>query len=366
MSQTPRVAVAVIGWNHAKFLRQTVAALRTVQYPAARWHFFLIDNASSDDTVYLATHELLDLEVGTIRHSPLSASLHALQENIGFAGGANYAIAAARAAHCDYLYLLNPDTEVTPAFLHEIVAVMEADATIGVAQSLLVLADEPAVMNSWGNEVHYLGFSFCGGHRVPLARARKRLTVHDIPSASGAGMMLRLSALDAVGTFHEQLFAYHEDVDISWRLRLGGYRVVLAPRSVVRHRYEFSRSIKKYYFMERNRMLVHLKNLKIKTLVLLAPAAIAMELGLWLFSFRGGWWREKARAYSYLLNSKHLAGFLSARRAVQNIRTVNDRSIVEFFSATLRYQDMRNVVWDYVANPLFALYWYLVRWIIRW
>lgn len=366
MRSIGRIAVLTVSWNHAAFLRTLVASLHSVSYP--NWEFILVDNASRDDSSYVAKNELLDLERGVIRGTEVPARLVELPTNIGFAGGMNQGIALAKASGCEYVFLLNPDAEATPTVLTEAILMLESDSTIGAVQPLILLADDRNRVNSWGNEMHYLGFGFCGGHRELLAgkAAEAHLVPHDIPSASGAAMFLRISALANVGVFDEQIFAYHEDADLSWRLRLGGFRVVLAPRSVVLHHYEFSRSIKKFYFMERNRFLVHIKNLKIRTLLLLLPASILMEFGLWFFAIRSGWWREKLRAYGYFLNPKNVVRIMRSRRVVQSKRIIPDRDIVRYFSPTLRYQDMRNRLWDYVGNPIFATYWYLVRGIVRW
>jgi len=95
-------------------------------------------------------------------------------------------------------------------------------------------------------------------------------------------MLIRTSCLRAIGNLDEELFAYHEDLEFSWRARLAGWRVLLAPESVVWHKYEFSRSVQKWYWMERNRFLVTGWLYSIPTLIVLLPALIVTELALWL------------------------------------------------------------------------------------
>lgn len=358
MKETPRVAVIIVSWNHGRFLRETFRSLASVDYPREAWKVFLVDNASTDDTNSLA-RELIDWS----RDSFLP-----LSENTGFTGGNNFAVKQAMQEGFEYVYLLNPDTAVQPNFLSEAIRVAESDPAIAMAQSRLMLADEPTKLNSWGNEVQFLGFSFCGGYRVSAdsREAVEKLVVRDIAAASGAAVLIKCAMLRLVGLFDDELFAYHEDVDLSWRMRLAGFRVVLAPESIVYHRYEFSRSIKKFYFMEKNRWLVHFKNLRLATLVLLAPAMVVMELGLWFYAFRSGWWREKARAYGYFLSRKNWWKLLASRRLVQKHRSVSDRFIIRFFSPSIKYQEIANPLWDYFGNPIFAVYWFIVRLIIFW
>ncbi|MBI4133775.1 glycosyltransferase family 2 protein [Candidatus Uhrbacteria bacterium] len=368
MARLPRVAVITVSYNHARFLRDTFQSCAAVTYPRDLWKIFLVDNASTDETVTLARTELIDETRGLTRAGNISAIFIASPTNTGFTGGNNLAIRQALAEGFEYVYLLNPDTAVEPDFLEQAVRVAEQDPAIGMVQSRLVLAQDKSLLNSWGNEVHYLGFSFCGGYRVPIEsqEAVEHLRVRDIPAASGAAMLLKVAVLRLVGLLDDELFAYHEDVDLSWRMRLAGFRVVLAPESVVYHKYEFSRSIRKFYFMEKNRFLVHLKNLRVGTLILLAPALIVMELGLWLYAARSGWWREKARAYRYFFSLTNLRKLAASRRESQRLRVKSDRAVVRMFSPRISYQELPNPLWEYVGNHMFALYWYLVRSCIFW
>ncbi|OGL72382.1 hypothetical protein A3D72_00930 [Candidatus Uhrbacteria bacterium RIFCSPHIGHO2_02_FULL_57_19] len=363
---TPRVSIIIVSYNHARYLRACFASLEKIDYPRDCLQITLVDNKSADDTVRLAQTELLDSSLQrTI--SGLPARLIASPTNTGFAGGNNMAMREAIEAGFDYVFLLNPDTEVEPTFLTEAVKMAESDSKIAAVQPLLLLHPDTDRINSIGNAIHFLGFGYCQGYREKWDPRRiPELDGRDIATASGAGVLFRCESLRKVGLFDETLFAYHEDLDLSWRLRLAGFRVVLAPKSVVYHKYEFSRSIKKYYWMERNRYLVHAKNLKIPTLLLIAPAMILMEIGLWLFAFRSGWWREKTRVAAWLWNPLNWPPILRARRQIQKTRVIPDRDIVKYFTAEISYQEISNPLLKYVGNPLMKLYWAIVRPLIRW
>lgn len=363
---TPRVSIIIVSYNHARYLRACFGSLDKIDYPRDRVQVTLVDNKSSDDTVRLAQTELFDPSLQRTAGG-LSARLVASEINTGFAGGNNLAMREAMEAGFDYVFLLNPDTEVEPVFLTEAVKMAESDPKIGAVQPLLLLHPDTDRVNSIGNAIHFLGFGYCQGYREKWNPARiPELDGRDIAYASGAGVLIRTDVLRRVGLFDETLFAYHEDLDLSWRLRLAGYRVVLASKSVVYHKYEFSRSIKKYYWMERNRYIVHAKNLKWGTLFLIAPAMILMEIGLWLFAFRSGWWREKIRVMAYLWNPAHWIQITQAHRQIQKTRVVPDRDIVKFFTAEISYQEIANPLLKYVGNPLLKLYWAIIRPLIRW
>ena len=97
------------------------------------------------------------------------------------------------------------------------------------------------------------------------------------------------------------------------------------------------------------------------TLLLVAPAFLVMELGLWLFAFRGGWWREKAKAYGYFFTREHLSKLSAARKRAQSARKISDREATALFTGRILFQQMQPKLLTRVANPVFAAYWAFVR-----
>ncbi|TAL19598.1 glycosyltransferase family 2 protein [Patescibacteria group bacterium] len=355
-----KIAVIILSYNHEQFLRDLFASLGRLSYPRESLKIFFLDNASADGSAALAPRLLAELN---FEHEFIEK-----KENLGFAGGNNLCIRRALDESFDFVYLLNPDTEVEPDFLERAAAAM-GDTSVGAAQSLLLMGDDHQVINSVGNAFHYLGFGYCLGYRdrrdSPVY-AQLASKMPEITYASGAGVLLRAGALRQVGLFDETLFAYHEDADLSLRLFLAGWRIVLAPRSVVYHHYQFSRSIKKYYWMERNRFIVLWKCLRLRTLLLVLPMQLVLEAGLLLFSFRTGWWREKLRACVWFLNPHNLAALWRSRRAIQKSRRLPDRELARRFTSVISYQEIDNILLRRIGNPLMTAYWRAVRPLIRW
>jgi hypothetical protein len=149
-----------------------------------------------------------------------------------------------------------------------------------------------------GNEIHFLGFGYCGSYRA--RRAEVPDDAREIAFASGASVLLRAAALREVGAFDETLFMYQEDQDLGIRLRLAGWRARVAPRSIVWHHYAFTRSPRKFFWLERNRYLVLAKNLTARSLLVLAPFLVIAELALLPVALAGGWLPEKVRAWKAL------------------------------------------------------------------
>lgn len=356
---TPFVDVAVVLWRSAPYTEALFQGLETLDYPrdAVRIHF--VDNGCGDGSLDAVRAEMRRRE----GHLP-PIVIHEPGVNTGFSGGNNLVIKHAIEEGHPYVYLLNPDAEFEPGALREAVRVAESDPTIGSVQSLLVLQQEPGTVNAWGNEIHALGFGYCAGYKAPRASAPRGTT--EIAYASGAGALYRTAALRKIGLLDEVLFAYHEDLDLGWRLWLAGYRNVLASESVVRHRYEFSRSIAKWYWMERNRWLVILKNYRLGTLAVLFPFLVAAEFGLLLFSVPGGWWKEKLRTYLWFLRPGTWSYLLAGRRAIRSIRTVPDSAMLARFTTDIAYQEYNRNIVTRIGNPAWRAVMRVIRAVVVW
>lgn len=366
-AERPRVAVIVVSWNHGRFLADCFGAVERAGIAPGDATLMIVDNASPDGSGDFIARELLS-PGGATTKGGFPCLFFKNGDNKGFSGGNNQAMRRALDEGYEFVYLLNPDTEAQPGFLEEALRVAASDPTIGVVQSFLRLHPKTELVNSYGNEIHFLGFGYAGGESVPVSDpgVQAKLRVRDIAYASGAGMLIRSSLLREIGMLDEELFAYHEDLEFSWRARLAGRRVVLAPKSVVFHKYEFSRSIKKYFWMERNRLIVMARMYRVPTLVLLLPAFLAMEVGLWLFAFKGGWWKEKGRACAYFLSAASWRRLLAARRRAQALRKITDREATALFTGEILFQQMRPALLTRFANPVFSAYWLVARSLMFW
>ena len=367
MKKASKTSIIVVSWNHKRFLSDCFRAVEESGLDRERTRLMIVDNNSSDGTADFIRRELLTKDGKTTKDG-FPVVFFDNKENLGFSGGNNLAMRKAVEDGDDYVYLLNPDTEATPGFIEEAIAVAESEGSIGVVQSQLRLHPKNELINTFGNEIHYLGFGYAGGESIKIdsGLAQKKLKVRDIAYASGAGMLIKTSLLEKIGYLDEEFFAYHEDLEFSWRARLAGFRVMLAPKSIIYHKYEFSRSIKKYYWMERNRLLVTLRCYKIATLILIFPAWLAMELGLWVFAFKSGWWKEKFRAYGYFLLPGTWIKIVRNRKMIRELRVISDREATSLFTGKILFQQMRPFLLTRIANPVFSLYWKIVHLLMIW
>jgi GT2 family glycosyltransferase len=273
-------------------------------------------------------------------------------ENLGFTGGANL---GAREAAGDVLVFLNPDTVVSKgaiaAFERRLI-----DPTIGIVSGRLRLLDRPDVLNSSGTRVHVSGIGWAGGYGQPADSVSE---LREIAAPSGAAMAIRAETFQALGGFAEELFLYLEDLELGWRARLAGLRVVLDPEADVFHDYDYSRHGSKNYFLERNRVVFCSTAYSIRLLLLLLPVLAATELGMLGIALKEGWLRDKLRAWGWLLRHGGLVG--GRRRATQRARQVRDRELAPFLTAVFEPAMLPVPALLRAANPVVAGYWSLVR-----
>ncbi len=337
------VAVVIVTYQSERDLDDCLRSLRSCDRSGMSLDIIIVDNASSDGTsrrVRSEFPEVLLLERPT---------------NEGFAAANNVGIRLAAERGARFVYLLNPDTVVERGFLREALAVARADPGLGGVQSLLLLASDRARVNTWGNEVHFLGFGYCGGLGARASEAPDAAV--EIASASGAAALFPVDALLAAGLFDADLFLYQEDMDLSWRLRLSGWRLALAPRSVVYHKYAFSKSKSKFFYLERNRLLVLAKNLRLRNLLLLLPALAITELAVVAMAMRGGWAGEKLRATAHLLRPRAWRHIARGRREQRRIRKVSDREIARLFTPTIEFEGVTTRLFEMAANPAMRIAW---------
>lgn len=362
MISTKKVAIILINYkDYAKiFLLDCIESLRTQSYPRDNFKIFIVDNETSEETA------------AYLKETAPEAELILNKNNDGFAKGNNDGFRRAMEQSFEYLVALNMDTITDREWLAELVKVAQSDDKFGVVQSRIMLWQknnstgqvETDKINSLGNDLHFLGFGYCRGYKKIWQNQIKKAV--EIAYASGAAVLIKREVLEKIGEFSEEFFMYHEDTDLSWRARLAGWKIVLAPDSVVWHKYEFSRSVRQFYFMERNRLIMTLENYKLGSLLLLLPAFVLMEAGLLFYSFINGLWREKLKVYFYFLQSKNLRRIIKNHQQKTKLRVLSDREIVKNFVGEIEFQEIDNPVLRYIANPILNLYWQVVKNLIFW
>ena len=347
-----KVAVIILNYNGKKYLSKLLESIFNYSPKLVEQEIIVVDNNSADDSVgWLKTH-----------YPKISLLLQA--KNLGFAEGNNVGLRYAINNGFDYAMLLNQDTIIEPGYLDKLAIKIESAEATASVQPKILLYPLTDLVNSLGNVIHFLGFGYTFGHK--MSDSKITITNDEVNYCAGAACLIKIEALKKVGLFNSSFFMYHEDLDLGWRFRLSGYKNLIEQKAVVYHQYEFSRSIKKFYFMERNRYLTIFQNYKLLTIILILPALILMELGLFVFSFKNGWWLEKLKVYLFFLNPHNWRKLLKARSQVQAKRLKSDREVVKDFSGLILHQEIANDLLEKVVNPVFNYYWQVVKRLIIW
>jgi len=255
------------------------------------------------------------------------------EKNLGFAGGCNVGI---RAAKGKYIVLLNNDTKVDPVWLEPLINILESNPTVAACQPLLLSSRFEGKMDyagALGGLIDIFGY--------PFAIGRIFNTIEDDENyysgkfkifwASGTASIWRKSILSEVGYLDEDFFAHMEEIDLNWRCQLVGYKILSTSESKVYHYSGYSLghdSWKKMYLNHRNNLVMMLKNYEGKTLLRILPIRLILEIATIVSSICSLNWRRFfavlfAKAYVLF----HLKSIWTKRKQIHSKRKLADREI---------------------------------------
>ncbi len=317
-NETKKIAILIVTYNSIRHIGGCIESIRRLERsPHEELSIFVIDNASQDGTRALVRgHDDIQLIQNVT--------------NEGYAKAMNQGLRIALDQGYDYFLLLNPDITLSRDFLTSLLGVT-ALPSWGACQGLLLHLDGVTV-NSAGNKIHYLGFGYVGDNNVPLSHVRNTWDEEFVPItyASGACVFTNKKTLEKVGLFDERLFSYHEDLDFGWRMWLCNIPVYVATQAHAYHEYEENRYKEKFYLMERNRLLVLIKNYSIRTLLLLSPMLFVTECFVIVASLRGRWFFRKVKGY--IGTMRILFRYGTWRSKVQPLRSMSDKELLTRFT----------------------------------
>ena len=361
----PKVAIVYLSFHSEPYLDDMVAAFKKITYPKALVELVIVDNLhpTHGSSVAAIEQQVLPLSGTELPHVTLLPQ----DKNLGFPAGINVGIQWALDHGFDYVYLHNNDGFVAPNFLEPLVDAMEQDKKISIAQSLMLTYPDTKIINTSGNKYHYLGLGYSDDFNKPLNQVELP-AIKKIVYASGAACLLRADLLKKYGLWDSDYFIYHEDIEYNYRLKALGYQAVMVKDSHFFHKYTFGRNPTKNYYIERNRIAFLVSFYKWRTLLLILPAYLFLELGLLALSLASGWLPSKLKAYRYWLKASNRRQWLAKRATIQKLRTVNDRELLADAVGTISdsYSFTNNPLVRYIANPLLGTYWQLVKLVLFW
>ncbi|MFT2008799.1 glycosyltransferase family 2 protein [Pontibacter sp. 13R65] len=215
-------AIVILNWNGLHHLKQFLPSV--IKYSTG-CEIIVADNASTDESVaYLQAQYP---QVRLIRHST----------NLGFCEGYNLALKQVEAS---YYVLLNSDVEVTPNWVSPVISLMEADEKVAVCQPKINAYHHPHLFEyagAAGGMLDMLGYPFCRGRLFEhLEEDNGQYNdVQEVFWATGACMFVRASVFHGLGGLEPAFFAHMEEIDLCWRIRNAGYKIMYQGSSRVLH-----------------------------------------------------------------------------------------------------------------------------------
>ncbi len=218
-----KLAIVILNWNGAKMLQQYLPSV--LQYSREEATVYVADNASSDNSLEMLRTRFPEVRIIT------------LEKNWGFAEGYNKALAQIDA---EYYLLLNSDIEVTHHWLTPMIEFLDAYADVAACQpKLLSIFDKDyfEYAGASGGFLDRFGYPFCRGRIFETVERDNGQYDYatDILWATGAALMIRARDYWNAGGLDGRFVAHNEEIDLCWRLRILGRRIVCLPESYVYH-----------------------------------------------------------------------------------------------------------------------------------
>lgn len=223
MITTDKVAVVILNWNGRDMMRQFLPSV--VEYSQPEGLVIVADNGSTDGSV-----EMLEIEFPMVEVLPLF-------QNYGFAEGYNQAL---KQIDAPFYLLLNSDVEVTPHWLQPLTHYMQQHSEVAVCQPKLLSQRNKEMFEyagAAGGFIDYLGYPFCRGRVFSYVEKDKGQynSNYNLLWATGAALLIRQNDWTQSGGLDGRFFAHMEEIDLCWRLRARGRKIVCVPESCVYH-----------------------------------------------------------------------------------------------------------------------------------
>lgn len=304
------ISIIIVSWNNIAQLHNCLAKLSLQTYN--NFETIVIDNGSTDSSVEHLVEKFPEITI----------CIKKLDTNTGFSVANNI---GARLARGQWLALLNADAYPEPDWLERLI---EATETIPNAffASRQTQANKPNLLDGEGDSYHISGLAWRRNYNNPVQEKRE---IEEIFSSCAAAALYPRQAFLDVGGFDEDYFAYHEDIDLGFRLRLKGLRCFLVPNAVVHH--VGSASTGKHsdfaiYHGHRNLVWTYVKNMPAALFWIFLPfhliANVITVLRFWISGHGKAIWRAKIDA---------LRGLRSMFRKRKNIQQNRKESVAAVF-----------------------------------
>jgi GT2 family glycosyltransferase len=309
----PRVAVVILNYNTKKWLQAFLPAVLATQYD--NLEVIVADNASTDDSVAFLQNSFPDVRVIQ------------LPVNYGFAGGYNECL---KLVEADYFVLLNSDVEVTANWVQPVIDLLQTDPAIVACQPKILAWHQKhkfEYAGAAGGYLDALSYPFCRGRIIDHTEEDNGQydDAREVFWASGAAMFIRSEKYFEAGGLDADFFAHMEEIDLCWRLKNHGYKIMVQPASIVYHvgGGTLSRqNPRKTYLNFHNCMAMLLKNMTGPELLWKMPLRFLLDdAAALMFLFYGNWRDTLAVFKAHTRFTLQIFKWIRKRRALKPYKT---------------------------------------------
>lgn len=217
---TEKVAIILVNWNSFELTNGCILSLKKIDY--TDYNIIVVDNASADGSCEKLKADHPDI------------ILIKSEVNSGFTGGNNLGLEYSLKMGYTYSLILNNDTFVEPGFLSSLVKYMNGHPETGAIQPRIFFNhDRKLLWNAGSYYNHFFGFTYTKGYNKPVNPSDEE--VKEVDWITGCALLTRNSILEKTGLLTEKFFIYYEDVDLSFRIKKLGYKLIYYPESVIYH-----------------------------------------------------------------------------------------------------------------------------------
>ncbi len=339
MTPNYQVSIIILNWNGLVFLKPCLDSLKKQDFPPSEFEIILVDNGSTDNSVEWIKGYFREWQNET--YSP-GLKLVELPQNTGFSAGNRQGLENSQPA-TKYIVTLNNDTLPEPGWLKTLVQSLEAKpgyekwAAAGGPMLFMPLRErdrkspQKALIASGGIEIYRNGLAL--DRRVGEALKQGEPEEEVFGVCAGAAIYKR-EAIEEVGFFDPIFFAYLEDADLAWRLRLAGWKALYVPEAIVWH--EFSGTGKqgssfKNFQLGRNRLWTIFKNWPLAFLLRYSLSILFYDFSASIYTLlKGNSASLKGRLAA--LNPPKLGYILKQRRQILKNRKISDASLEKWLA----------------------------------
>ena len=311
-TQKIKTAVVVLNWNGKAWLEKFLANLVKHSQEAT---VFVADNASTDDSVNFVKSNFPSVKI------IINAS------NGGYAKGYNDAL---KQIDAEYFVLINSDIEVTDGWLSPIIDLMDSDKKIAACQPKVLDYNNRSKFEyagASGGFIDNLGYPFCRGRifdDIEQDNGQYNDAI-EVFWATGACLFVRAAHFNEVGGLDEDFFAHQEEIDLCWRLKNKGYKIMVQPKSVIFHvggGTLNSGSPFKTHLNFRNNLFMLFKNLPSSSLFTTIPTRLVLD-GVAAFTFLS---KEKGLQHVMAIAKAHFTFYFEIPKLFAKRQKINQKN----------------------------------------